>query len=95
MTRNYREFIERKQREYGEKFDPSDLNPAFVRYFENGERVKVPFYGENVTGTIGVTAGWRPCFVLMRRSNSIGSSWCINQDSKVIAVKRGRTYQAV
>jgi hypothetical protein len=96
MTRNYREFIERKQREYGEKFDPSDLNPAFVRYFESGERVKVKDYGENVvTGTIGVTTGWNPCFLLMRRSNAINSSWCINQDSKIIAVKRGRTYQAV
>ena len=95
MARNYREFMERKQREYGEKFDPSDLNPAFVRYFENGERDKVLDYGEPVTGTIGVTTGWKPCFLLMRRSNAIGSNWCINQDSKVIAVKRGRTYQAV
>jgi len=95
--RNYREFLAKKRAEYGEKFDASSLNPAFVKYFESGERVKVRIYSDDDerTGTIGVTTGWAPCFLLMRRSNALGSSDCIMPESRVVAVQHGRTYQRV
>lgn len=93
--RNLQEHIQKKQRAYGEKFDASELNPAFSRYFETGQRIKALVYGEPVTGTVGITTGWKPCFLLMRRSNAVGSSYCIGKDSQVIAVKRGKIYQSV
>lgn len=93
--RNLREHIQRKQREYGDTFDASDLNPAFSRYFETGERIKARVYGETVTGTVGMTTGWKPVFLLMRRANAIGSSYCLGKDAQVLAVKRGRTYQSI
>ena len=93
--RSYHDYLTKKRAEYGSAFDPSDLNPAFIRYFESGQRVKVRLYGEELTGTIGVTTGWKPCFLLMRRSNAYGSSDCIGHDTVLLAVKHGRAYVAL
>ena len=93
MTK-YDEFVARKQREYGEKFDASALDSRFIPYFNNGTRVKIETLGETLTGTIGVTTGWKPCFLLMRTSRSAGSIWTLSANDKIIAVKRGREYQA-
>ena len=93
--RNFKEYVAQKQRQYGEKFDASGLNPVFIRYFESGQRIKVCMYGEEVTGTIGVTTGWKPCFLRMRRSNAYGSSDCIGHDTVLLAVKHGRAYVAL
>jgi hypothetical protein len=92
--RSYSDYLARKQREHGAKFDSSDLAAQFVPYYESGARIKVrTHYGEEITGTVGVTTGWRPCFLLMRRSNSFGSSDLMRADDRVIAVQRGRTYR--
>lgn len=91
----YQEFIERATRKHGDKFDASELAPEFARYFR-GERVRVRFsHGEELTGTIGVTTGWRPAFLLMRRSSDVGSSHVLGAGDHVVAVKRGREYVAV
>lgn len=80
MTR-YEEYIQRKQREFGDKFDTSDLAPEFIEYFNSGERIEVEFRSkltrevyETKRGTIGVTTGWKPAFILMLRKTSRGSS---------------------
>lgn len=89
----FQSFIERKRREHGVRFDPSELASAFVPYFESQERVRVRLkYGEEMTGTIGVTTGWRPAFLLMRSSRALGSSVVLSSEASVIAVKRGRKY---
>lgn len=93
--RNLQELLSRKQREYGDKFDASDLNPAFSQYFETGQRIKALVYGEPVTGTVGITTGWKPVFLLMRRSNAVRSSYCLGKEAAPIAIKRGRTYQPI
>ena len=95
MTK-YEDFLWRKRREFGDHFDPSALAPAFVAYFNSGQRVKVAFaaLGE-MTGRVGVTTGWRPCFLLMRTSRSHGSPWLIGKLDRVVAVKQGRTYKEV
>lgn len=96
MRESFEHFKTRKAREHGTRFDPSALAPQFVRYFETGERVRVRFsYGEELTGTIGVTTGWRPAFLLMRTSRSIGSPWILGSGDAVVAVKRGREYGGV
>lgn len=87
--RSFNDLIDRKQREHGAKFDRSNLAPAFVRYFESGQRVRVHFsHGEELTGTIGVTTGWRPCFLLMRTARSIGSPYTLSNKDHVVEVTK-------
>ena len=78
--------------EYGKKFDPSALDPRFVPFYEGGERIKIETCGMVVTGTIGITTGWKPCFLLMRTSRSIGSSYTLDKKDKILGVKRTRGY---
>ena len=86
------ELVNRKTAQYGDKFDPSDLDKRFIAYYQTGQRVKVETCGMVMTGTIGVTTGWKPAFLLMRTSRSIGSPWTLGKDDKLIAVKYGRKY---
>ena len=83
-------YLKRKNEEYGNKFDSSDLNKIFIPFFNNHKRVTVQFCNdkgkvyETKRGTIGVTTGWKPIFLLMLTSRSIGSSWVINKNCKII-----------
>lgn len=79
--------------------DRSDLAPAFEPYYESGQRVRVDFVTldgtevyETLTGTIGKTTGWKPAYVLMRTSRSLGSPYLLSARDRITAVKRGRTY---
>lgn len=84
MKRNYKEFINNKIKQYGVKFDTSDLNEEFIPYFENGERIAIKFnHGEIKRGTIGISSGWRPCFLLMLTKRSIGSCYTINKKDEI------------
>jgi hypothetical protein len=89
VTRNWKDWLAYKQREHGESFDAGDLPAKFVPYFENGQRIKVRLYmtGEVMTGTVGVTTGWRPAFLLMRRRSDRGSSHLLKSDTQIIAVQ--------
>ncbi len=103
--RSYKEFVANKLNIYGRDFDPSNLAPDFVKYFESGERVKVewtwsngqhPVHVEILSGTIGITRGLKPVFLLMRTKRSIGSPYTIHaKDCRVIAVKKGNKYVEV
>lgn len=82
-------YLKRKEREHGDRFDARSLAPQFIPFYGTGRRVKVRFsYGEEVTGTIGATTGWRPSFLLVRRSSDRGSSWTLGPDDQIIAVQR-------
>ena len=89
MTK-YDEFIQRKRSQFGSKFDPSDLNTSFIGAFNSQERITVEFsYGAGtifvaLRGRIGVTTGWKPCFLLMLTRRSIGSSYTINENARII-----------
>lgn len=85
MKRNYSEWRITKCKEHGAKFDSSDLNQSFIPYFESGERITVDFGYETKRGTIGVTTGWKPVFLLVLTKRSLGSSYTIGKDTKVIA----------
>lgn len=94
--KSYAAMCDRRRREFGDRFDDSELSAQFVSHYESGKRVRVRFgYGEEMTGTIGVTTGWRPCFLLMRRSNDHGSSWTLSDRDEIVAVQYGRTYVPV
>jgi hypothetical protein len=85
--RNYKETVTRKQREHGEKFSTEALNPDFIPYYENQKRVEVDFGYEKKRGTIGITTGWKPCFLLMLTKRSLGSSYTIGKADKVVWVQ--------
>lgn len=81
----YQDYLERKQRTYGSKFDTSDLAPQFAPYLHSGQRIEVEFAGGEVQrGTVGVTTGWRPRFLLVLRRNALGSIYTLGVNDKVI-----------
>ena len=83
---NYNEYLNRKQHEYGDKFDPSDLSKQFVQYYENQKRIKIQTsWGDTISGTVGITTGWKPVFILMRRKDSHGSSDLLSDKDKIIS----------
>jgi hypothetical protein len=85
--KDFENYQERKRQEYGEKFDPSALAKKFIKYFNNGERIEVRFSsGEIKRGTVGVTTGWRPSFLLMLRSNSLGSSHLLSEEDEILYI---------
>ncbi len=84
MNRNYKEYVNNKLKQYGNKFDTSDLNGEFIPYFENGERITVEFNsGEIKRGSIGVSSGSKPVFLLMLTKRSVGSSYIITKKDKI------------
>lgn len=83
----YTDLIKRKKKEFGEKFDGSGLAENFIPYYNSGERVEVEFsYGEIKRGTIGITTGYKPCFLLMLNKRSMGSSWTLSDKDKIVKV---------
>lgn len=96
----YDDYLRRKQNEFGKQFDSSKLAPQFVHYFNSGERIKVSRQyasGEvyTRTGTIGVTTGWVPAFLLMSRIGSSGSSDVLDEKDQIVAVHRHGHYITV
>lgn len=87
------EFLERKRREYGSSFDPSDLDPRFIQFYESGKRIKVLTYGVPKTGTVGITTGWKPMFLLIQTSRSLGSHWLLGKEATILGVKHGHSYK--
>jgi hypothetical protein len=88
MTK-FEDLIDKKCKEYGSKFDDSELATQFIPYYNNGKRIKVLDYGTVVSGTVGVTTGWKPVFILIRTSRSLGSSYTLSSKNEIIGeVKR-------
>jgi len=85
MLTKFELFCNRKAVEYGGKFDPSDLHPQFVQAFNSGERIGIDFVNdkgevyETKRGTIGVTTGWKPVFLLMLTKRSTGSVYTLGK----------------
>ena len=86
----YEAYIASKRYEYGTQFDASDLDTRFARYYHTGTRIKVETCGMVLTGTVGATTGWRPCFLLMRTKRSMGSPWTLGSRDRIIAVQNSR-----
>lgn len=77
--------------------DRSELAPQFAAAYASGERIRVRFSWDEdgtktKTGTVGKTTGWKPAYLLMARSDSIGSSDLLGPGDRIIAVKRGAKY---
>jgi len=89
MNETLKNILDEKRQKYGNKASVKELAKQFVPYFESGERIKVKFsYGEEKTGTVGITTGWKPIFILMLTKRSTGSSWTLSKKDKIIGVAR-------
>lgn len=89
----FSQYVLKMLREHGDKFSMADLDMRFVPYYESGKRIKVKSeYGDVITGTVGVSTGWRPVFLLIRRRNSLGSSDTLGPYDEIIGVQVGRQY---
>jgi hypothetical protein len=78
------DFMDRKRTQYA-NFDNRDLSQKFMEAFESQRRIKVKFEcGEIKSGTVGVTTGWKPCFMIMLTSRSIGSNWLLTDKCEII-----------
>jgi hypothetical protein len=84
VRRSYKDYVSRKKAEYGDKFDESDLDPRFIPFYESGERIKIDDFGRTIGGTVGITTGWKPVFLLMRTSRSTGSSDILDKSTKIV-----------
>lgn len=94
--RSYDDYLRRARLQHGTKFSEAGLAKQFIPFFINQERIKIETSsGTVLTGTIGVTTGWGPCFLLMRTSRAIGSPWTLSDSDKIIAIQRGRKYVPV
>ena len=89
---NYTEYLRIKSKEYGVKFDNTSLNKNFIFYYENQQRIELSFKTkegkeyEIKRGKIGITTGWKPCFLLMLTTRSRGSSYTIGLKDTVIKI---------
>ena len=90
--KEFQELCEYKKKYWkkeGKKFSSKNLAKQFIQYWESGEKIKVKFsYDEIKTGTVGITTGWSPVFLLMLTSRSKGSSTTLGKNDKIIAVGR-------
>lgn len=93
----WRGYLDRKAREHGARWDDRDLQAArhFAPYLHSNIRIKVRngLYGAVRTGTVGITTGWRPAFLLMSRSSAHGSSDVLGPHDVIVGVLYGRTYR--
>lgn len=100
-NKNYMEqLVAIKRAQIGVEFDPSSLQQEFARYYFSKERIKIRLWTkipgseecqfEFMTGTVGITMGWKPSFILLRTSRSISSNIIIilSYDAKIIAVQQ-------
>lgn len=89
MKRDFSELLLRRAEKYPKDFSSENLFDKFIPYYKSGERIEVTFSsGEVKRGTVSVTTGWKPCFLLMLRRDSIGSSWTLGKNDKVTKIIR-------
>lgn len=77
---------QRARAKWGDKLDLSGL-PDKWRPYLNGPRIEVALDGEGVTrGRVGITTGWRPVFLLVRRRSDRGSSIILVESDELLRV---------
>ena len=92
----YADDVARGRARHGDRYREPAAADRFARWMDSGDRIRVRVYGDELyTGTVSITTGWHPAFILMRTSRSIGSSILLDERAEVVAVKRGRQYEEV
>lgn len=69
----------------GHELDESDLAPAFTEFYKSGQRIEVTHtvYGDVRRGYVGKTTGWKPVYILLNNTRSMGSGDVLGKDDKV------------
>lgn len=90
------EYLAKKKREYGDKFDSSALAKKFIPYYNSGERIAVDF-GNGVVkrGRVGATTGWKPVFLLVLTTRSMGSSYTLSDKDEIVPITKQKRIQEV
>jgi len=90
--KNFQSYLSKKRAEHGNKFDDSNLSKQFIKFYESAQRIEVEYsYGETKEiqrGTVGVTTGWRPTFLLMRRISDHSSSYLLDDSVRIVKIVR-------
>jgi hypothetical protein len=78
MTR-FEEFCMRGFKTHGQKFVPP-RGDEFIDAYNKGDTFRIKVQCDNWArwGYVGLTTGWRPCFLLMLRRGQHGSSDTLN-----------------
>lgn len=89
MNDKYKQHLARR----GQYTDTTDLDAAsqFKPHF-HGPRIKVAGPAGTRFGTVGMTTGVKPAFLLMHRRTDIGSWDVLGPEDMVIAVKARSRY---
>lgn len=87
-------------RQHGDRADISAIascDPWLINAYDSKVRVRVENtkWGDVRTGTVSRSTGWRPCLLLIARSNQVGSSDVLGPDDRVTAFWNGRKYVEV
>lgn len=65
--------------------DNSGLNEMFNSYFESGERIEVTYTdGTKERFYVGKSTGWKPCYLMIKKSNSYGGEAVFTENIKRI-----------
>lgn len=81
----FTDYVARQRDRYGPQFDSSDLAPDFIPHFRTGQRLRVDLgHGLIKSGTIGVTTGWHPAFLLLLTTRSTGSAYVLSPLDKIL-----------
>lgn len=83
--------VVRLQRRWGARLDLGSIAEQFIPFF-HGPRIRVDVGGHEVTGRVGLTTGWKPALLLMRRADSIGSEWVLDFTNTLTGVQIGGRY---
>ena len=86
MSTKYEAYVQRGKAQWGKKFSQAKLAKKFIPAYNNGRRIRVKFStGEVLSGTVGATTGWRPTFLLILTSRSMGSSWTLSGKDRIVS----------
>lgn len=75
----YDKKVHERKIKYGKAFNDINIHKGLIQYFNSGDRIEVAKVApkgmpvELLRGTIGITTGWQPVFLLIKRRDSIGS----------------------
>lgn len=81
---DFTDYLAVKGREYGKKFDSSELAEKFIPYYNSQKRIEVDFGYEVKRGRVALTTGWKPSFMLMLTTRSFGSCHLLSQNDTII-----------
>lgn len=87
----YSDMLARFRVRHGDKLDLSDMDGRFAQFYGTGARIGVRWHADDEGpieyGTVSVTTGWKPCFLLMHRVGDSGSSTLLDDHVDIVSVK--------